>query len=166
PAVNYLPVAPPPAQPGEVRPDWDLVPLVVALPTQSNFLQLPMFLPIVPSGFSGVLRIALTLFPNAPDTFLLAAVGDPGFTGSQDRAFVTAAAAGAQAYLQQIFGITIPPVVVPQLQQYATTQFQQVIASGQSAFALTLGTQPEVYSLAQLQLDLAFFAAARAANAT
>lgn len=165
-ASREFAITPPPAQPGEERPDWSLVPPVIAQQSGSSFLQLPLLLPIVPSGFSGILRIELTLPENAQDSFLLAAIGDPRFARSPDPKFIADAAAGAQAYLQQVLGITITPALVAELQQYATSQFQRLVADGESAFATTLGTQPQLYSLAQLQLDLAFFAAPRAASAS
>jgi hypothetical protein len=163
-AGQYFAITSPPAEPGEVRPDWNRIPAVVAEQGQNSFLQLPLLLPIVPSGFTGVLRVSLTVPANAQDTFLVAAIGDPAFTGSVDSKFIADAAAGAKSYLQQIFGIVIPASLVPQLQQYATTQFQQVIANGRAAFTASFGTQPQVYSLAQLQLDLAWFAALRAGS--
>jgi hypothetical protein len=164
-ASREFAITPPPAQPGEERPDWSFIRPVIAQQSGSSFLQLPLLLPIVPSGFSGILRIDLTLPANAQDSFLLAAIGDPRFARSPDPKFIADAATGAQAYLQQVLGIIIPPAVMTQLQQYATSQFQRVIADGQAAFTATLGTQPQLYSLAQLQLDLAFFAAPRAAKA-
>jgi hypothetical protein len=165
-ASREFALTPPPAQPGEERPDWSVVSPVIAQQSGSSFLQLPLLLPIVPSGFSGILRIELTLPQNAQDSFLVAAIGDARFAGSLDPKFIADAANGAQAYLQQVLGITLTSPVVTQLQQYATSQFQQLVANGQAAFAATLGTQPQLYSLAQLQLDLAFFAAPRAASAT
>ena len=137
----------------------------MADPAQNSFLQLPLLLPIVPSGFTGVLSFSLTLPADAQDTFLVAAIGNPAFTGSVDPKFIADAAAGAQSYLQQIFGITLPDSLIPELQQYATMQFQQVIANGRAAFTASFGTQPQVYSLAQLQLDLACFAALRVGSA-
>jgi hypothetical protein len=160
-AGQYFAITPPPEQPGEVRPDWNQIPPVVADQAQSGFLELPLLLPIVPSGFTGVLSFSLTLPANAPDSSLVAAIGDPAFKASVDPKFITDAATGAQAYLQQIFGIVIPASLVPPLQQYATTQLQQVTANGRAAFTASFGTQPQVYSLAQLQVDLAWFAALR-----
>lgn len=135
------------------------------LPGQTGFVQVPLLLPIVPSGFSGVLRAKLVLPSNATDTFIVAANGDPVLAGGSPSTFATNATTGAQSYLQQVFGITVPAALIPQMQQYATTQLQQIVAEGQTAFVGTLGTQVRVYSLAQLQLDLAFFAATRVGSA-
>lgn len=165
-AARYFDIAPPPSRPGEVRPDWAFVPESVALPGQSGFIQVPLLLPIVPSGFNGVLRTKLVIPSNATDTFLLAATGDGLLAGGSASTFATNATTGAQSYLQQAFGITVPAALIPQMQQYATTQLQQIVADGQTAFVGTLGTQVRIYSLAQLQLDLVFFAATRAGSAT
>jgi hypothetical protein len=163
-AARQFAITPPPAQLGEERPDWSLMPPAMAQQSGSSFVQLPLLLATVPSGFSGFLRIELTLPENSQDTFLVAAIGDPRFATGPDPRFIADAVSGAQAYLQQVLGITIAPTVMSQLQAYATSQFQRVVADGQVAFTSTLGTDPRVYSLAQLQLDLAFFAATRAAK--
>jgi len=161
---RFFDITPPPAQAGEVRPDWNFVPAVVALPGQTRFLQLPLFLPLVPAGYSGILRISLRIPPSREEAILVAAPGNSEFTDS-GTTFVTNAVTGAQGYLQQVFGISVPAAVVPQLQQYATTQFQLLIENGRNVFATSIGTRPLIYSLAQLQLDLALFAASHTAAA-
>ena len=60
--------------------------------------------------------------------------------------------------------MTVPPALVPDLEQYVTNQFQQVVAGGRAAFVASLGTEFQVYSMSQLHLDLVFFAAIRAAG--
>jgi hypothetical protein len=164
-ATREFAITPPPAQNGEVRPDWRLVSPVIAAQSATSLMHLPLLLPIVPSGFSGVLRIDLALPQNALDSVLVASIGNPHFGTSPNPGFIADAAAGAQAYLQQVFSITMTAPMLVQVQQYATSKFQQLVADGQAAFAATLGTQPQIYSLAQMQLDLAFYAAPRAANA-
>jgi len=158
-AGRYFTITPPPAQPGQVLQEWDFVPPIVA-EGQDSFLQLPLLLPIVPSGSTGVLRIALTLPVNAQGSFVLSTLGDPLFMTGVTQEFIANVVAGARAYVQQNFDITVPAMLVPQLQQYAATQFQRIVANGQTAFAASFGADPLVYSLAQLQLDLASFAVA------
>ena len=158
-AGRYFTIAPPPAQPGQVLQDWDFIPPIVA-EGQDSFLQLPLLLPIVPSGFTGVLRIALTLPANAQPTFLLSTLGDPIFMTGVTQELIDNVVAGARAYVQQNFGVTVPATLIPQLQQYAATQFQRIVANGQTTFAASFGADPLIYSLAQLQLDLAAFAVA------
>lgn len=163
--ARYFDITPPPAQSGERRPDWGVTPAVVGLPGQSDFLQLPLFLPVVPSQARGVLRIALTVPPNPQDTLVVAAVGSPAFTTSLDSGFIARAVNGAQNYVQQTFGTNVPAAFLPQWQQYAATQFQQAIDTGRAAFGASFGSRQLVYSLAQLQLDLAFFALTRTTGA-
>ena len=112
-----------------------------------------------------MLRIALTVPPNPQDTLGVAAVGSPAFTTSLDSGFIANAVKGAQNYLQQTFGTNVPAAFLPQWQQYAATQFQQAIDTGRAAFGASLGSRQLVYSLAQLQLDLAFFALTRTTGA-
>jgi hypothetical protein len=154
-------VAPPPLRAGQTRPDWNSVPLVVAQPGASSYLQVPVLLPIVPSGYSGILRLALSMPGVAVDTFMVASIGDPAYVAAPSATFVAQAVAGAQDYLRQVFGIVVPAALVPDLHQYATLQLQDVVTSGGAAFAAALGTEPPVYSMAQLQLDLALYAALR-----
>jgi len=158
--ARFFDVTPPPAS-GELRPDWSLVSEGVGLPGQLDFLQIPLFLPLVPSGFSGVLRLSLVLPLNATDTFMFAAAGDPVVTPQAESAFIDQAVAGAKSYVEQGFAVTVPDSVVAQLQQYATTQLHAMIANGQAAFAASLGTAPQVYSLGQWQIDLVLFVASR-----
>jgi hypothetical protein len=166
-AALHVPIEPPPAQTGEARPPWHGVSPLVAQPAQDSFLQLPLFLPIVPSGSTMTFSVALTAPVNADDTFMMAAIGRPSLTpGAPATQFVSDAIAGARSYLQQAAGIVVPTALAAQMQAYAATQFDTVVASGRTAIAASLGTRTPIYSLAQLQLDLAFFAAARAAQPT
>lgn len=154
--THYFDITPPPPQ-GEFRPDWTQVAESVGMPVMSDFLQVPLFLPVIPSGFNGALRLSLTLPANATNTSLFAAAGDPVFGVDSETAFIDQAVAGAQAYVSYGFGITVPDSVVTQLKQYATRQLQTMIANGQAAFTASLGTLPQVYSLGQLQIDLFLF---------
>lgn len=158
--ARFFDITPPPAQ-SELRPDWNLVSEGVALPGQSDFLQVPLFLPLVPSGFSGVLRLSFNLPVGATDTVMFAAAGDPLVTPQTESAFIDQTVAGARTYTEQGFGATVPDSVVSQLRQYATTQLHAMIANGQAAFSASLGTAPQVYSLGQFQIDLFLFIAPR-----
>lgn len=156
-------IAPPPPQPGQVRSDWSQVSAVVQTDTLGSFIHVPLLLPLVPAGFTGMLQIQLVLPLDAQDSLLLATIGDPFFSPGLDPQVVTQAVAGVQAYLQRHGGITVPSPVLPTLAQYVRNQLQQVVSDGRSAFLASLGTQPQVYSVAQLHLDAALFGAARAA---
>jgi hypothetical protein len=163
-AATYFPIAAPPLQSGQIRPDWTAASILVAEPSSTSFLHLPLLLPVVPSGYSGVLRFGITMTPTSAPTSVLAAIGEPQFSTAPASAFVTAAANGAQAYLQQIFGLTIPAGALPELQQYASSELQQMVSNGRNALLTSIGTAPLVYSLGQYGLDVAFHAAQRAAG--
>jgi hypothetical protein len=157
-------LAPPPAQPGQVREDFTQVPVTVDIRGENgHFTQIPLLLPVVPAGFSGSMQIGLTLPPGAQDNLLVASIGNPLYNPGLDPQAVDDAVAGARAYLQEA-GVAVPPALVPELVQYATNQFERLVASGRAAMVDSLGTVPEVYSMSQLRLDLALYAADRAAS--
>ena len=158
---RFFDITPPPAQPGEARPDWSLFSELVGMPGQPDFLNAPLFLPIVPSGFSGVLRLDFNLPADATDNVMFAAAGDPVVTPATESAFIDQAVAGVQALSAKGFGVTVPASVMSALRQYATTQLHAMAANGQAAFAASLGTAPQIYSLSQLQMDLFFFVVPR-----
>ncbi len=160
---RFFAMTPPPPQAGQVRDDWSQVPVNVLTDAASGFTNVPLLLQVVPAGFTGILQIELTSLPGAQDRQLQAALGDPLFTPGLDAAVVSDAVAGAQAYLLKE-GVTVPPALVPDLEQYVTNQFQRVKEGGHAAFVANLGTQPQVYSMSQLHLDLVFFAAAQTAE--
>jgi len=163
---RYFSITPPPPQPGEARPDWSLISELVGMPGQPGSLNAPLFLPIVPSGFSGVLRLSFNLPPGAPDNVVFVAAGNPVVTPQTESAFIDRSVAGVQTFSAKGFGVTVPTSVVSELQQYATTQLHAMIANGQAAFAASLGTAPQIYSLNQLQMDLFFFIVPRVPPAT
>lgn len=160
-----FPIAPPPAVAGEIRPDWNEVAPVVLTSAASEIVQVPLLLPVIPAGFTGILRIALTLPLDAQDTLILAVIGDPLLGAGLDAQFLADTVAGASAHVQQNFGIAIPPTLVPDLERYLTDQVAAIVAGGRAAFAGSLGTEAQVYSLAHLSLDLALFAVVRASSA-
>lgn len=161
----YSAISPPPAQVGQARPDWSLAAVAFKQPGIDGFVQLPLFLPLVPSGFHGSIRLALTLPLDAQDTSLYATIGEASLDPSAKSKFIGDAVAAARSLAQQVFAATVPEALVPQLEQYATTQLDRIVADARSAFAASLGTRPQVYSLAQLQLDLALFAQSLASQA-
>jgi len=156
-------ITPPPGQAGQPMLDWDFVPPIVA-DSQSAFLQLPLLLPVIPAGYTGQMRIQFSFPSTAPDTFILLGIDDPVFGSGVDPQFVAREVAGAQAYVQQNFGLTISAALLAAMRQYATNQLQAVIVNGRSAFVASTGTDPQIYSVTQLELDLAMFAASRAAG--
>jgi hypothetical protein len=161
---RFFALAPPPAQPGQVRDNFTQVPVTVdVLGGNGGFTQIPLLLPVVPAGYTGILQIGLTLPPGAQDNMLVTSIGDPFFNPGLDPQAVNDNVAGVRAYLQRL-GVTVPAALVPDLNQYATNQFQRLVESGRAAMTSSLGTQVEVYSMSQLHLDLAFYAMARVAT--
>ena len=166
PSRRYFSITPPPSQPGQTREDWRQVPVTVGvLGEVSQFIQVPLLLPVVPAGYTGTLQIGLTLPLSVPNSFLLTSIGTPILGPGLNGEAVTGAVAGARTYLRNL-GVTVSPALEPDLEKYANRQLQQVIESGRTAFVTSLGTQPQVYSLSQLQLDLALYGAARVASGT
>jgi hypothetical protein len=167
--VGYAPrrifaLAPPPVQPGQVREDYTQVPVTVDIRGENgHFIQIPLLLPVVPAGFTGSMEIGLTLPAGAQDNLLVASIGSPLYDPVIDPQVVDDAVAGARAYLQDA-GVAVPSELVPALTQYATNQFERLVASGRAAMVNSLGTAPEVYSMSQLRLDLVFYGADRAAS--
>ena len=161
---RFFAITPPPPRPGQERNDWSQVPVTVDfLGENSDFIQIPLLLPVVPAGFTGILQIGLTLPLGAQDSLLLTSVGDPLFNSGLDPQVVSDAVAGAQAYLEG-FNVTVSPALAAEMEQYAANQFRQVLRNGQAAFSASLGTQVQVYSMSHLRFDLVFFAGARAAQ--
>jgi hypothetical protein len=68
---------------------------------------------------------------------------------------------GARTYEEGAFAVTVPPNLIPDLEQYLQNQFQALVADGRAALVTNLGTAPPIYSLPQLQTDLALFGLAR-----
>lgn len=160
---RFFMITPPPSQPGQVRDDFSQVPVTVNIRgEESHFIQIPLLLPVIPAGFTGTIQIGLSPPPGAQDSLILTSIGDPVFNPGLDPEVIGEAVAGAQAYLQNE-GVTVPPALVPDLEQYFNNQFQQVVERGSAALVASLGTQFQVYSVSQLHLDLALYGAARTA---
>jgi hypothetical protein len=160
----FFSFTPPPPQAGQARDDWSQVPVTVQTDEPSGFANVPLFLPVIPAGFTGSLQIELTPPEDGPlSSLILANFGDPIFNPDLDPEVVSNGVAGAQAYLQG-FDVTIPSALIPDLEQYATTQYQQVVERGRTAFIASLGTQLQMYSISHLHFDLVFFAAAQSAE--
>jgi len=162
-ATARFDVNPPETQAGEIRPNWSDSPIVIAEPT-TTLLNVPLIVPVVPSGYTGALRFTLALTPTSAPSLVVAVIGTPAYTDMANPSFVASAALGAQSHLQQVFGFVVPATALPELQQYAANELQRIVAAGRATFAASIGMDPSVYSLAQFQVDLAFHAAQRAAG--
>ncbi len=165
PAALQFQLSPPPPQAGQAALDWSLQPFDILPDGQSGSINIPLLLPIVPAGFTGSIGLTLTTASTAQhgDTFLLlATINPPLFDAALDAGAVAAFVQGAETYTENNFGITIPPALAPNLATYATNQFESAVTSGRSALVSSVGTQSQVYSLAWLQMDLAFSGALEA----
>lgn len=153
----HFPIAPPPAQTGQVPTDWSQV-AVAAAEQQSTYI--PLVLPVVPAGFTGVLEVTLTAatLGNFEVRF---GIGDPYLQPEVRSIVVDALTEGAITHARDALGVEIPPALGPQLKQYVTTQLQSVADHGRHVLIESVGTASEVYSLSQLLIDVARFGAAQ-----
>ena len=163
-AVNFN-VEPPPSQPGQVPTEWFLTPVYVTPAPSNGFVNVPLLLPIIPAGYTGTLRFAVTIPTNLQhgDQFqLYVASGDPFLQiGADPTALVSQFAAGAVDYAQQYLGGSVPASNAA-LNQYISNQLQDTLGAARAQFSATSGATPLVYSLGQLNIDAAQFAAAQA----
>jgi hypothetical protein len=154
-------IAQPPAQPDQRLTDFSQVPVTVQADAQNTYTNLPLLLPVVPAGFTGMLQIELEPPPTTAST-LFVNIDTPYFKPSLDPQIVSSLVQGAVAYAPVGFNVTIPSALVPGLEQYVRNQLQLVVDRGRSVFVATLGSTPLIYSHAQLQMDAAIVGAIRA----
>jgi hypothetical protein len=140
---------------------WDEASITVTAGDPEGFTNVPLLLPVVPAGFTGTLQIRLTLPSDAATSPLIADVGTPYFAPSLDPQVVATMVQGARDYAAANLGVTIPASLVPDMTDYVTTQLNNLVGDGRDALIATIGTRPQVYSLAQLQLDVALFGGSR-----
>ncbi|HTS47700.1 MAG TPA: right-handed parallel beta-helix repeat-containing protein, partial [Bryobacteraceae bacterium] len=163
-AVNFD-VAPPPAQAGQVPTEWFLAPVYVTPGPSNGFVNVPLLLPFIPAGYSGTLRFSIKIPADAQhgENFqLYGASGDPFLpVGADPTALVSQLATGAVDYAQQNLGGSVPASNAA-LTQYISNQLQDTLAAAKAQFSATAGATPLVYSLGQLNIDAAQFAAAQA----
>jgi hypothetical protein len=150
-------IAPPPPQADQVNVNWSQVPILVDGDATST--NVPLLLPVIPAGFTGSFRIALRVPPEATASSLFVGINSPYFTPTLDPQIVSTFVQTAQTYAQEGVNMTIPPVLIPDLEQYVTNQLQLIVNNGRNAFVANLGASPQVYSLSQLQIDAALFGA-------
>lgn len=160
----FFPIAPPPAHPDRVREDWQAVPVTVETAPNATLASVPLLLPIVPSGYTGVLQFELTSPVDNGSTEIFVGTGQPLFAPELDETNVSDAVAAAVAYLDEAGGVVVPPAVLPDVADYARTQLRAAVDEGRTAFVASLGTGLPVYSSARLHLDVALFAATRVAE--
>jgi hypothetical protein len=156
----------PPARAGQVLSgdDWRRVEIDTApVATGATFINIPLLLPVVPAGFAGVLELTLTSPASSAagsESSLVAFVDTPYGNGDTSP-WLPGMVAGAMGYVKRAFDVTVPDTLRPELEQYALAQLSQTIADGRIAAVAGAGSDLPVYSLTQLQSDLAYYALAR-----
>jgi len=155
-------IAQPPPQPDQRLTDFSQVPVTVQADAQDSYTNVPLLLPVVPAGFTGTLQIVLRLPPDAAASTLFVSIDTPYFSPTLKPKVVSSLVLGAVAYAQQGFHVAIPSALIPDLEQYVRNQLQLVVDNGRAAFVASLGETQQVYSLSQLQIDVAIVGAVRA----
>ena len=84
---------------------------------------------------------------------------DSYFNPTLDPTVVNTIVAGAQRYAQINLNVTVPSSKLPSVTQYTTNALQNMVTDGRLALNATLGSVGQVYSSAQLGIDVAEFAA-------
>ncbi|HVO88982.1 MAG TPA: choice-of-anchor Q domain-containing protein [Casimicrobiaceae bacterium] len=155
-------IAQPPAQPDQRLTDFRRVSPLVQSGGAGSYTNLPLLLPVVPAGFTGTLQLILNLppVPTTASTFYLN-IDTPYLHPQPDAQIVAGLVQGVFAYAPRGFATTIAPALTPFITQYVANQLQLVADRGRVAFVTSLGNAPQVYSLAQLQIDAALVGAIR-----
>ena len=161
-----FPVPGPPSNSSQVIADWSQSPLQVNT-TQSILNNVPLFLPIVPAGYTGLLTFMLTLPASLPygsefDMFVYG--GTPFFNPGLDPNLVSQFVSAAQTYASNVIGVSIPSTLTVSMQTYITNQLQTAIANGRSDLVASLSGQSDADSVAEFVMDLAAYAAAEVAS--
>src|SRR5262249_31399270 len=134
---RHFALARPPTLPDQFKGGiWDAVDIIATAGTGEDFTNVPLLLPIIPPGFTGVLRLPLS---NPPDGTLVATVGAPYFAPTLDPSVVAAMVDGARSYSAATFGVTIPPTLIPDMMQYAQAQLQAVATDGRNELIGSVG---------------------------
>ena len=163
-----FPVPSPPSNSSQVITDWSESPLQVNT-TQSVLNNVPIFLPVVPAGYTGLLTFVLTLpadLAYGSDFFMFVYGGTPFFNPGLDPGLVSQFISAAQSYASSVIGVTIPSTLSGSMETYITNQLQTAIANGRSDLVAGFGGQSDAYSMAEFVMDLAAYAAAQVESST
>src|SRR5580704_1040228 len=98
------------------------------------------------------MEITFSMFVNS---------GTPFFNPGLDPGVLSEFVSAAQSYSQNVIGLTIPSTLSGSMQTYITNQLQSAITNGGSDLVAS-GGQSDAFSVAQLVMDLAAFAAEEA----
>ncbi len=165
--VDFLfPIVPPPFNPQQALTNWTGVPVQVQTPQPGN-LNLPLFIPVIPAGYTGAVNIEMELPPGAMhgDTFTIElGAGNAFFDPALDPNIVSQFVSDAQTYSAANFGVTIPASLTPSLTSYVSTQLQTVVTNGRNVLVGNLGAESDVLSMPELVIDLAAYGATLATS--
>ncbi len=151
-------IAPPPRQFGKITvQDFGAFYLEIVAGDGPPSNELPLLLPVVPAGFSGVLEVTIKAAAVGPALPIRLEIGEPLFDGAPQPAAVAALVQGAKDKAERLFSYRIPSAFDPDLATYLGAQLDTVVSDGTAA--LVTSTGPKVYSLTQLSYDLASFGA-------
>ena len=171
-AFNLLfPLLPPPSNASQIYSNWPGVPMLLATP-QPTFINLPILVPVVPAGYSGMLTFTLAVPPGDAQggtDFLFNMYlnsDNPYFNPALDPNVVSQFVSNAQNYSQSNWGVTIPNSLVPGLQAYVTSELQTAIANGRTDLVASLGGRTDAFSLTQFLIDAASVGASEALGAS
>jgi len=158
-------IAPPPLQPEQVLIDWGTVPLEVGPDAGPGGMHsIPLLLPLVPAGYIGAIEFTVSTPPSEDDTAqdeLAAGIAPPLFAPGLDGQDLAGLLADAKSYAETNLGVVVPEEMLPDLEAYLRAQLGMAIDAGHDSWVATVGTRMKVYSLAQMIIDAAEFAAAR-----
>lgn len=164
----HFPISPPPSSTGQSPSDWDSAAFTVDSKERPDLAIIPLLLPIVPAGFTGTLEFSLLAPPerHGQSFQVLFDIGSPYLKPALDPQAKAELLTGARTYAEDTLGVTLPPEVIPDLEDYLAAQLQTEVTHGRQALLTSGGTTNEVYSQAHLLIDVARFGAAQTAFQT
>ncbi|MGA2421713.1 MAG: right-handed parallel beta-helix repeat-containing protein, partial [Candidatus Acidiferrum sp.] len=168
PLTGYFPVLPPPANPQQEIVSWTGIPLDITTPGAA-YTNAVFLIPVIPAGYTGILDLGLQVPPGLAEgtTFLLYVNNQNSFFDpTLDPLALSDLVAGAQSYAQNTFGVTIPASLTGALENYISTQLQNVITIGRQDLLTSSGSQSDTFSLAQMEIDFAAYGTVAALTAS
>ncbi len=148
----FFPVGAPPPQPGDLPTDWRKV-TVGAVSKRAGRTFIPLLLPIVPTGFTGIYEFTVAPAPAVHGQFysIEASIGPatvaPDFT--PDPIMLKNLIAGAKSYAKRFLNTTIPSAKDPQLTAYYKGLIAKIVRDGCSPLD-GKPNPPFVYSVCSL----------------
>lgn len=165
--LDFLfPIVPPPFNSSQALTNWTGVPVQVLAP-QPGELNLPLFIPVIPAGYTGTVNLQMELPPGAQhgDTFTVQlSAGNPFFDPALDPNVLSQFVSAAQTYSAANFGVTIPTSLGGSMTSYVSSQLQTAVTNGRNELIGNQGSESEVLSVSELLIDLAAYGATLATS--